>query len=86
MISLALTQETLKIATAQQPGWTIPALNYAGAPCGLDARKIVETGILPPSSATIPNRKAGGGRIGMGIARPPLSAFQAAVAVLDRSE
>lgn len=81
--AIALSKATLRCAVSRNPAWTMPALNFAGAAAGLDARAIVRSGILPPIAATAPTRRAGGGPAARGIAYPPLVALQAAVAALD---
>jgi len=84
--AITLTREALRLAVAQHPTWTIPVLGFAGVACGIDAERMVETGMTPPLAATIPHRQAGGGRLGMGIARPPLSAFAVALAMLHGAD
>ena len=61
------------------------ALDFAGTPAGIDARKVVDTGIAPIINTGIAHREAGIGQIGAGITRAPLACFaQAIVALADR--
>jgi hypothetical protein len=80
--AVALTRMALSIAAAQNSTWTIPALGFAGTALGLDARLIVQQNTLPPLAATIPHRRAGGGRAGAGISHFPISIFEQALAEL----
>src|SRR5262245_13866463 len=45
--ALATTRAMSEIAAARHPQWKIPALEFAGAPALIDARRVVETGIAP---------------------------------------
>jgi hypothetical protein len=63
--------------------FTLPAMNFAGAPAGIDARKVVDTGILPIINTGIAHREAGIGQIGAGVTRAPLRCFMQAVAALS---
>ena len=73
-----------EIALARHPKWTIPALEFAGAPIGIDIRRVAETGIAPAINTGIAHRMAGVGQVGAGVARAPLACFeQALVAFAD---
>lgn len=60
--------------------------SQAAAILGIDARAVVEHGILPPIHTGIAHRAAGVGQIGGGITHPPMEAFRAAIAALDATE
>ena len=64
-----------------------PALSLPDGPAilGVDARAVLRTGIVPPIHTGIAHREPGVGQIGGGVTLPPLEAFAAAVAELDRS-
>jgi hypothetical protein len=57
-------------------------MNFSGTPAGIDARKVVDTGILPVVNTGIAHREPGIGQIGAGITRAPLQCFTRAVAAL----
>ena len=57
-------------------------MNFVGTPAGIDARKVVDTGILPVINTGIAHRRAGMGQIGAGITRAPLDCFTNAVTAL----
>jgi hypothetical protein len=61
----------------------LPALDFRGAPCGIDLRKVVDTGIEPIINTGIAHREAGIGQIGAGLTRAPLACFTQALAALD---
>jgi Protein of unknown function (DUF1116) len=61
----------------------LPALDFRGAPCGIDIRKVVDNGIEPVINTGIAHREAGIGQIGAGLTRAPLACFTQALAALD---
>ncbi len=63
------------ITLGQNSAFTLPAMNFSGTPAGIDARKVVETGILPIINPGIAHREAGIGQIGAGITHAPLGCF-----------
>jgi len=63
-------------------GFALPPMNFAGTPAGIDARKVLDTGILPIINTGIAHRQAGVGQIGAGITRAPLDCFTKAVTAL----
>jgi len=79
--TLAMTHITLKRNSA----FTLPALDFAGTPCGIDARRVVDTGILPVINTGIAHKAPGVGQIGAGVTRAPLACFVQAVGALARS-
>jgi hypothetical protein len=81
--ALAMTREMSRITAARNPKWTIPALDFAGTPTGIDVRRVVETGIAPAINTGIAHRKAGIGQVGAGVARAPLACFRKALAFLS---
>lgn len=60
----------------------LPALDFRGAPSGIDVRKVVDTGIEPVINTGIAHRQAGIGQIGAGLTRAPLACFSQALAAL----
>jgi hypothetical protein len=80
--ALAYSREMHDITAARNPGLSLPALDFAGAPCGIDIRKVVDSGIRPVLTTGIAHREAGVGQIGAGIVRAPLACFTQAVLAL----
>jgi hypothetical protein len=73
------TRAMSEITQGRHPKWTIPALEFAGAPTGIDIRRVVETGIAPAINTGIAHRKPGVGQVGAGVARAPLACFEQAL-------
>jgi hypothetical protein len=83
--AVANTDEMSHITLGRNGALTLPALDFAGTPAGIDARKVVDTGIAPIINTGIAHREAGIGQIGAGITRAPLACFaRAIVALADR--
>jgi hypothetical protein len=83
--ALDLTRDMDSITLARNPAFTLPALDFVGAPTGIDVRKVVDNGVRPAIVTAIAHRQAGLGQIGMGLARAPMACFVGAVAALARA-
>lgn len=70
------------ITVGTNPVFTLPALNFGGTAAGIDARAVVDSGILPIINSGIAHKEAGVGQIGAGITTAPLECFTQAVAAL----
>jgi hypothetical protein len=68
-----------EITESENPEWTIPALDYAGVPTGIDIRLVVETGIAPTINTGIAHREPGIGQVGAGVVKAPLACFEQAL-------
>lgn len=73
------TLEMYEITVAEHKSFTIPQLDFRGAPVGIDIRKVVETGITPRVNTGIAHKNAGVGQVGAGLVRPPLQIFEEAL-------
>jgi len=69
------SREMYEITVTKNPSLSLPALDFAGAPCGIDVRKVVDTGIRPVLTTGIAHREAGVGQIGAGIVRVPMQCY-----------
>jgi hypothetical protein len=76
--TLAMTHITLR----RNAAFTLPALDFAGTPACIDARRVVDTGILPVINTGVAHKEPGVGQIGAGVTRAPLACFMQAVAAL----
>ncbi len=76
--AIALTQEFYEICIGQNPNFPIPLMDGRGTPCGIDARKVLDKGILPALHGG--RMAADGTRLGAGLARIPAACFQQAMA------
>ena len=76
------SREMLEITVTRNPGLSLPALDFAGAPCGIDVRKVVDTGIRPLVTTGIAHKEAGIGQIGAGIVRVPMACYTSALSAM----
>ena len=83
--ALANTLAMTHITLARNGAFTLPALDFAGTPACIDARRVVDTGILPVINTGIAHKEPGVGQIGAGVTRAPLECFTKAVLELDSS-
>ena len=79
-----LSTEMYSITVAEHKRFTIPALSFRGAPLGIDARRVVETGLEPIFNTGIAHREPGVGQIGAGFGRAPLACFRLALDLLSK--
>lgn len=70
-------QQMEEITVGRHNQFQIPLLDFSGTPLGIDIRKVVKKGILPVIDTAIAHKD--GGEIGVGIARPPMEAFEDAI-------
>ncbi|MGI9436532.1 MAG: DUF1116 domain-containing protein, partial [Geminicoccaceae bacterium] len=71
-----------EITLSKNPEWTIPALDYAGVPTGIDIRLVVESGIAPTINTGIAHREPGVGQVGAGVVKAPMACFEQALVAL----
>ncbi len=68
-----------EITWGENPEWTIPALEYAGVPTGIDIRRVLETGLAPTINTGIAHKEPGTGQVGAGVVRAPMACFAQAL-------
>lgn len=78
----ANSRRMLTITLGGNPAFTLPALNFGGTPAGIDARLVVDCGILPIINTGIAHKEAGVGQIGAGITTAPMRCFTDAIAAI----
>ena len=83
--AIANSVEMGHITLGRNDAFTLPALNFAGTPAGIDIRAVADSGIAPVINTGIAHRAAGVGQVGAGITRAPLSCFSQAVAALAKT-
>ncbi|MGH1481518.1 MAG: DUF1116 domain-containing protein [Geminicoccales bacterium] len=71
-----------EITVVENPEWTIPALDYAGVPTGIDVRLVLETGIAPTINTGIAHKEPGIGQVGAGVVKAPMACFEQALMAL----
>jgi len=75
----AFTRSMSEIVVGHNPAWTIPAMDFAGVPTGIDIRLVVETGLAPTINTGIAHREPGVGQVGAGVVKAPLRCFEQAL-------
>ncbi len=83
--ALETTRRMAKITLGESPVYRIPALGFRGTPTGIDALRVVETGILPAINTGIAHKDPGVGMIGAGLVTPPFECFAQAVQALAQT-
>jgi hypothetical protein len=83
--AVANTMSMTHITVGRNNAFTLPALNFAGTPAGIDARRVLDTSILPIINTGIAHKEAGVGQIGAGITRAPLDCFTQGILALAAS-
>ncbi|HSD75946.1 MAG TPA: DUF1116 domain-containing protein [Solirubrobacteraceae bacterium] len=78
----ARTRHMAEICVARSERFTVPALDFAGTPVGIDARLVVDLGITPQITTGVLHASAGAGQIGAGVAHQPGEPFRAALEAL----
>lgn len=73
------TRQMGEIVVGHNPAWTIPAMDFAGVPTGIDIRLVVETGLAPTINTGIAHRQPGVGQVGAGVVKAPLACFEQAL-------
>ena len=69
-----------EVTVGEGQAYKIPALNFRGAPTGIDIIKVMETGIRPVINTGIAHKNPGVGQVGAGIVHPPEACFTQALA------
>lgn len=77
--AIRITKDMRRITLAESKAFTIPILNFMGAPTGIDVLKVIEKGIVPIINTGIANKKAGLGVVGAGMSYMPMEAFEKAL-------
>jgi hypothetical protein len=82
---IAVVQELQTITTAAHKKFSLPAMDSANTPLGIDVRRVVETGTVPfITTGVLHETSPTVGQIGTGIARTPIAAFDQALVALAR--
>ncbi len=77
--ALAYTREMKTITITTHPTYRMPAFGFAGAPIGIDIRKVVQTGSSPIIDTAIAHKEPGYPKIGAGLVRAPMDCFKKAL-------
>ncbi|MUM02446.1 DUF1116 domain-containing protein, partial [Mycobacterium sp. CBMA334] len=71
-------REMYAITHGENSTYRIPLFSFRGTPTGIDARKVLDTGVLPVMDVGLAGRD--GGQIGAGVIRAPRECFADAMA------
>jgi hypothetical protein len=80
--AVATTRLMHEITLAENPAFTVPALDFRGTPTAIDVGRVVRTGVLPQINTGMAGRVAGTGQVGAGLVTPPMECFTQALAAL----
>ena len=80
--ALATTRRMREITLGENPRWSVPVLEFAGVPTGIDVSRVCRTGILPQINTGMAGRVAGVGQVGAGLVTPPEEIFPRALSRL----
>jgi hypothetical protein len=67
------------ICAGSSSRFTLPPLEFACTPLGVDVRRVVETGVTPKITTGILHASAGTGQVGAGVATAPMECFTEAL-------
>jgi hypothetical protein len=81
--AIATSQRMRTITVGVDPRFTLPTLGFAPIGFGIDARAVVDSGVLPVINTGIAHRDAGVGQIGAGVTTAPAMCFVQAIRRLD---
>jgi hypothetical protein len=74
-----------EITIAEHPAYQIPMLEFRGTPTGIDAARIVRTGITPMINTGIAGKVPGTGMVGAGLVEAPMQCFADAINALAKT-
>jgi hypothetical protein len=80
--AMRTTQLMYEITVGENPAFALPALDFRGAPTGIDVAAVVKTGVLPQINTGMAGKVAGTGQVGAGLVNPPAECFVQALAAL----
>jgi uncharacterized protein DUF1116 len=81
-VMIERNREMYAITYGENSTYRIPLFGFRGTPTGIDARKVLRTGVLPVMDVGLAGRD--GGQIGAGVIRAPRECFQEAMAEHQR--
>jgi Protein of unknown function (DUF1116) len=80
--AVARTELMGQITAARSQRFTVPALDFAGTPVGIDARLVAQLQTTPQITTGVLHASAGTGQIGAGVAHQPIEPFRDAIIAL----
>ena len=80
--AIARTERMREICAGRSSRFTIPSMDSAPTPVGIDARLVCELQIAPQITTGVLHVSDGVGQIGAGVAHQPVAPFRAATIAL----
>ncbi|NQV05085.1 DUF1116 domain-containing protein [bacterium] len=74
-----------EITMAENDAYQIPMLEFRGTPTGIDAAKVVRTGVLPQINTGVAGKVPGTGMVGAGLVEAPIECFAQGIDALAGS-
>ncbi len=74
-----------EITLAEHPAYQIPMLEFRGTPTGIDAARVVRTGVQPQINTGVAGKVPGTGMVGAGLVEAPMTCFADAINALASS-
>lgn len=74
-----------EITLAEHPAYQIPMLEFRGTPTGIDAARVVRTGVQPQINTGVAGKVPGTGMVGAGLVEAPMECFADAINALASS-
>jgi hypothetical protein len=68
-----------EITVAEHGFYQIPMLEFRGTPVGIDAARVVRTGVLPQINTGVAGKVPGTGMVGAGLVEAPIECFVAGI-------
>jgi hypothetical protein len=80
--AIQTTRRMYEITLAENDAFAVPALEFRGAPTGIDVTAVIRTGVLPQINTGMAGKIAGTGQVGAGLVTPPMACFTQALTAL----
>ena len=77
--AIRYSKNMYRITAGESTMFSIPVLDFRGAPTGIDIRKVASCGILPQINTGVAHKQAGIGQVGAGLVTPPWECFESAL-------
>lgn len=74
-----------EITMAEHPSYQIPMLEFRGTPVGIDATRVVRTGVRPQINTGVAGKVPGTGMVGAGLVEAPMECFVDGVNALAKT-
>jgi hypothetical protein len=74
-----------EITLAEHPAYQIPMLEFRGTPTGIDAARVVRTGVRPQINTGVAGKVPGTGMVGAGLVEAPMACFVQSIKALAQA-